>query len=207
MAGRNWIGVALAALLMAGCTSGLPPAANVEPAPVPGVALPFNARVMVFMGDNDLKRKMVIQINRYQTEETKVMDGRVLAETAETMLSKGFRQVAVNDPSIRPHIVVRLTGRPNWARQDGTLKIGCGVEAWTADGIPLGNFVARWDSPMKTDYLSDMGPGYAQCLKKPMDELLSSPNLARLAGAGFRDPNPKAVEEWMRTLGPIPAWK
>ncbi len=207
MAGRNWIGAALAALLVAGCSSGLPPAAQVEPAPVAGVALPFNARVMIFMGENDLKRKMSIQISRYQSEETKILDGRVLAETAETMLSKGFKQVAVNDASIRPHIVVRLTGRPSWTKQDATLKLGCGIDAWTADGIPLGNFVARWDSPMKTDYLSDVGPGYAQCLKKPLDELLSSPNLARLAGAGFRDPNPKAAEEWMRALGPIPAWK
>ncbi|KIM00714.1 hypothetical protein CCC_03316 [Paramagnetospirillum magnetotacticum MS-1] len=207
MAGRNWIGVSLAALLVAGCSSGLPPAAQVDPAPVPGVALPFNARVMIFMGDNDLKRKLSIQISRYQSEETKILDGRILAETAQTMLAKGFKQVEINDPTIRPHIVVRLTGRPGWGKQDGALKIGCGIDAWTADGQPLGNFVARWDSPMKTDYASDLGPGYAQCLKKPLDELLSSPTLARLAGLGFRDPHPRAAEEWMRALGPIPAWK
>lgn len=212
MALGNWIGAApvarLAALAMAllaaGCSSGLPPAATVEPAPVPGVALPHNARVMIFMGENDLRRKLSIQINRFQSEETKVEDGMTLLETAQSMLSKGFRLVAANDPAIRPHIVVRLTGRPAWGKQDAILKIGCGIDAWTADGQFLGSFVARWDSPMKTDYLVDLGPGYAQCLKKPLDELLSSPNLARLAGQGFRDPNPKAAEEWMRGLGPIP---
>jgi hypothetical protein len=179
----------------------------VDPAPVPGVALPFNARVMIFMGDNDLRRKLSIQITRYQSEETKVQDGRILAETAQTLLAKGFRQVAINDAAIRPHLVVRLTGRPGWGKQDATLKIGCGFDVWTADGVPLGNFVARWDSPMKTDYLTDLGPGYAQCLKKPLDELLASPTLARLAGQGFRDPHPKAAEEWIRALGPIPAWR
>jgi hypothetical protein len=207
MARGYWIGAALAALMVAGCSSGLPPAAQIDPAPVPGVALPFNGRVMIFMGDNDLRRKLSIQISRYQSEETKVQDGRILAETAQALLAKGFRQVEINDPSIRPHIVVRLTGRPGWSKQDGTLKIGCGLDAWTADGQPLGNFVARWDSPMKTDYATDLGPGYAQCLKKPLDELLSSSALARLAGQGFRDPHPKAAEEWMRALGPIPAWR
>lgn len=206
MARGNWIGVALVAtLLTVGCSSGLPPAATVDPAPVPGIGLPYNARVMIFMGENDLKRKLSIQISRFQSEETKVEDGRTLLETAQTMLSKGFKLVAANDPAIRPHIVVRLTGRPAWTKQDAVFKIGCGIDAWTADGQFLGSFVARWDSPMKTDYLVDLGPSYAQCLKKPLDELLSAPTLARLAGQGFRDPNPKAAEEWIRGLGPIPA--
>ncbi|BAE52308.1 hypothetical protein amb3504 [Paramagnetospirillum magneticum AMB-1] len=207
MAGRNWMGLALGALLLAGCTSGLPPAAQIDPAPVPGVALPFNARVMIFMGDKDLQRKLTIQLTRYQSEETKVQDGRILAETAQTLLAKGFRLVEINDPTIRPQIVVRLTGRPGWSKLDGVFKIGCGFDVWTADGQPLGNFVARWDSPMKVDYAVDLPPSYAQCLKKPLDELLASPALARLASQGFRDPHPKAAEEWMRALGPIPAWK
>lgn len=197
----------MAALLVAGCASDLPPVASVEPAPVPGVALPYNARVMIYMGENDLKRKLNIQITRYQAEETKVPDGRILAETAQALLAKGFRQVEVNTPSIRPHLVVRLTGRPAWAKLDTTWKIGCGFDVWTAEGVPLGNFVARWDSPTKTDYQDSLGSAYAQCLKKPLDELLTSPNLARLAGQGFRDPHPKAAEDWIRSLGPIPAWK
>ena len=204
MARGKWIGAALGALSAAGCSSGLPPAAAVDPAPVPGVALPYDARVMIFMGENDLKRKLSIQINRFQSEETKVEDGRTLAESAQAMLSKGFKLVTLNDPAIRPHIVVRLTGRPAWSKQEAILRIGCGIDAWTADGIFLGSFVTRWDSPMKTDYLSDLGPGYAQCLRKPLDELLASPTIARLAGQGFRDPHPKAAEEWMRGLGPIP---
>jgi hypothetical protein len=208
MARGNRIGAApmalLATLLAAGCSSGLPPAATVGPAPVSGVALPYNARMMIYMGENDLRRKLSIQINRFQSEETKVEDGRILLDTAQTMLSKGFKLVVANDPAIRPHLVVRLTGRPAWGKQDAIFKIGCGIDAWTTDGQFLGSFVARWDSPMKTDYLSDLGPGYAQCLKKPLDELLSSPNLARLAGQGFPDPNPRAAEEWIRGLGPIP---
>lgn len=205
MARGNWLGASVAALLVAGCASELPPVASVDPAPVPGVALPYNARVMIYMGESDLKRKLAIQITRYQAEETKIPDGRILAETAQALLAKGFRQVDINNPSMRPHLVVRITGRPTWAKLDTTYKIGCGFDVWTADGGSLGNFVARWESPTKTDYQDNLGPGYAQCLKKPLDELLSSPNLARLAGQGFRDPNPKAAEDWIRSLGPIPA--
>jgi hypothetical protein len=206
MAGGKWMGAVLGALLVAGCSSGLPPASQVEPAPVPGVALPFKARLMIYMGESDLKRTMSIQISSFQTEDSKVPDGHLLAEDALTMLSKGFATVAVNDPSIRPQIVVRLLGKAGWGKQDTTLKVGCGIEAWTADGMFLGNFVARWNSPMKTDYKVDVGPGYAQCLKKPVDEFLSSPSLARLAGQGFPEPHPKAAEEWMRSLGPITPW-
>jgi hypothetical protein len=206
MARGNWMGAALAAALLTGCSSGLPPAASVEPAPVPGVALPFKARVMIYAGENDLKRKMSIQLSRYQDEETKVQDGHLLTEAAQAMLSKGFAQVGVNDPAMRPQIVVRLVGKVAWAKVDSELKMGCGIEAWTADGNYLGNFVARWNSPMKTDYRVDVGPGYAQCLKKPMDEFLASPTLARLAGRGFPDPHPKAAEEWLRSLGPIAPW-
>lgn len=200
------LGAALAVVILAGC-SGLPPAAKVEPAPVPGVALPYKARVMIFMGDNDLQRKMSIQISAFQAEETKVLDGRLLAETGLTLLSKGFSMVQVNDPSIRPQIVVKLLGKPSWAKLDGQLRMGCGIEAWTADGNFLGSYAARWTSPSRADYTVDVGPGYAQCLKKPLDEFLSSAPLARLAGQGFPEPHAKAAEEWMRSLGPIPPFQ
>lgn len=194
-----------AVLPAAACTSGLPPVDQVQPAPVPGTALPYNARVMVAMGEGELKRKMIIQISRYQSEETDVAEGRILAETARTLLGKAFKLAAVNDPASRPHLVVRPMGKTSWAQLDGKLHVGCAMDAWTADGAALGNFAARWDGDVRTDYRSDLGPGYAQCLKKAMDAMLASPAMARLAGQGFRDPNPKAAEEWMRGLGPLPA--
>lgn len=188
---------------LAGCLlPQLPPPETVQLAPVPGVALPFKARVMVFVGESDINRNFSIQLTRFQSEETKIKDGLALAKAARTVLAKGFEQVEVNDPAIRPQIVVKLAGKGSWTRQDGMMKVSCALDAWTADGIPLGYFGARYDAE-RTDYREELEAAYGQCLKKSVDELLRSSTLARLAGAGFRDPPAPAVEAWIRTLGPI----
>ena len=184
----------------------LPPPETVSLAPVPGVALPFKARVMLFLGEGDLARNLTIQLTRYQTEETKTREGVALAKAAKAVLSKGFAQVEVNDPSIRPQIVIRLGEKASWTRLDATLKVSCSLDAWTADGIPIGYFGARYDAE-RTDYTTELEAAFGQCLKKPVEDLLNSPNLARLAGTGFRDPPAPAVEAWMRTLGTIPPFR
>lgn len=191
---------AMITVLLSGCIAQLPPADSVQLAPVPGVALPFKARVMVFAGEADLARNLTIQISRFQSEETKVREGLALARATRAVLAKGFEQVEINDPSIRPQIVVKLIGKAAWSRQDAKMKLGCGIDVWTADGVPLGSFVARFDAK-DSDYRSDLEPAFGQCLIKPVEELLNSPTLARLAGAGFRDPPEPATSAWMRTLG------
>ncbi|WP_239988717.1 substrate-binding domain-containing protein [Paramagnetospirillum kuznetsovii] len=189
---------------LSGCLSNLPAPDSIQLAPVPGVALPFKARVMVFVGETDIARKLTIALTRYQSEETNIREGLALAKAAKLVLAKGFETVEVNDPSIRPQIVVKLTGsKASWSRLDGKMKTGCAVDAWTSDGIPLGNFVARYDAD-RTDYTSELEAAFAQCLKKPVEELLNSPALARLAGTGFRAPSVAAYDAWMRSLGPIP---
>ncbi|MDO8607189.1 MAG: hypothetical protein Q7R40_11675 [Phaeospirillum sp.] len=195
--------VALATATLSGCLllPQLPPPETVQLAPVPGVALPFKARVMIFVGEGDLNRNLSIQLTRYQSEETKVKEGRALAKAARTVLAKGFEQVEVNSPAIRPQVVIKLGGKASWTRLDGTMKVSCTLDAWTSDGIPLGLFGARYDAE-KTDYREEVEAAYGQCLKKPVEELLNSPTLARLAGTGFRDPPALAVEAWMRGLGP-----
>ena len=199
--------VVVMASLLAGCALRLPPPESLDLAPVPGVALPFKARVMVFAGENDLDRNLVIQSSRYQTEETKVKDGRAVVSAATILLSKGFQQVAVNDPAIRPHLILKVTGKAQWARLDGKMKVGCTIDAWPADGISLGHFGNRYDSPGATDYTAELEAGYGQCFKLAVDGLLASPNLARVAGSGFRDPPPAAVDAYVRTLGPMPAYR
>ena len=195
--------MALATATLSGCLfQQLPPPETVALAPVPGVALPFKARVMIFATEDDLSRNLVIQLTRFQTEETKVKEGVAMIKAAKALLSKGFEQVEVNTPAIRPQIVVKLYGKTAWSRQDGTTKVGCSVDAWTADGIPLGNFGARFDAE-RTDYTTELEAAYGQCLKRPVEDLLHSAALARLAGAGFKDPPAPAVADWMRTLGPI----
>ncbi|OAN53843.1 hypothetical protein A6A04_13175 [Paramagnetospirillum marisnigri] len=200
-----WWKLAMAAAVtmgLGGCLGGLPPTDSIQLAPVPGVALPHKARVMVFASESDLSRNLTIALTRFQNEETKVREGLALAKATRAMLAKGFETVEINDPAIRPHIVVKLVGKASWSRLDARLKLGCGIDAWTADGIPLGNFTNRVDVG-ETDYRTELEPGFAQCLKKPMEDLLTSSTLARVAGAGFRDPPGAAVVGWMRTLGPI----
>lgn len=199
--------MALMTATLSGCLlAQLPPPETVQLDPVPGVALPFKARVMIFAGEGDLTRNFVYQLSRFQTEETKIKDGVFLAKAARTVLSKGFGLVEINDPAIRPQLVIKLGGKGGWTRQDGTMKLSCSLDVWTADGIPVGFFGARYDAD-RTDYRYELEAGYGQCLKKPVDELLHSPNLARLASTGFRDPPAPAAEAWMRTLGvmtPVP---
>lgn len=205
MTGLGKIAAVMAlALSLGGCA--LPAADTIQLAPVPGVALPYKARVMVFASETDLARTMTIAVTRTQDEETKVREGFAQAKATRTMLAKGFETVEINDRSIRPQIVVKLVGKANWSKLDRRIKVGCALDVWTADGVPLGNFANRVDAG-EADYRSELESAYALCLKKPMDELLRSPALARLAGTGFRDPPNPAVEAWMRTLGTIPAFK
>jgi hypothetical protein len=202
---RNAIAALGVVLALSACGSSLPPAADLTLEPVPGVALPFRARAMIFVAQGDLERPLVIGLTRYQTEQTAIHDGAALAEAGRVLLAKGIGQVAVNDPSIRPQIVVRLSGKAAWSRTDNMLRLGCTFDAFTADGIPLGSFVNRFESK-EPDYAGALEPGYARCLKRPTELFLASPGLARLAGAGFRDPPAAAVEEWMRNaLGPLSA--
>jgi len=191
-------------LLLSGCGPALPPPEAVQLAPVPGVSPPLAARVMVFAGQGDLDRKLTVQATRLQTEEATVKDGTALAQAARAVLSKAFTRVEINDASIRPQIVVRLYGQGLWSKPNSRLQVGCGIDAFTADGFPIGNFGGRHD--MHTgDYESTLAPSYAQCLKGPVEQLLASPALARLAAAGFRDPPAVAVDQWMQSLGPIPS--
>ncbi len=192
------------ALSLSGCLAGLPPADQVQLTAPAGVELPYKARVMVFAGESELQRNLTIQTTAFLDKETNVKDGLALARAARAVLAKGFERVEINDPSLRPQIVVKLLGKVTWSQVDARMKLGCAIDAWTTDGIPLGNFSNRIELP-RADYRSDIEPAYAHCLIKPAEALLASPALTRLAGAGFRDPPPAATASWLRSLGPIPA--
>jgi hypothetical protein len=200
----RYAGLIALGLLLSGCGPALPPPEAVRLAPVPGVSPPLAARVMIFAGQGDLDRKLTVQATRLQTEEGTVKDGTALAQAARAVLSKAFARVEINDASLRPQIVVRLYGQGLWSKPNSRLQVGCGIDAFTADGFPIGNFGGRYDINTG-DYESTLAPSYAQCLKAPVEQLLASPALARLAAAGFRDPPAVAVERWMQSLGPIPS--
>lgn len=200
----RYAGLIAVALLVAGCGPALPPPEAVRLAPVPGVSPPLPARVMIFAGQADLDRKLTLQVTRLQTEDATVKDGAALAQAARAVLSQAFARVDLNDAGNRPQIVIRLYGQGLWSKPNTRLQVGCGIDAFTADGFPIGNFGGRHD--MHTgDYEGTLAASYAQCLKKPVEQLLASPALARLAAAGFRDPPAAAVDLWMRSLGPIPS--
>jgi len=200
----RYAGIIALVVLLSGCGSTLPPPDAVRLDPVPGVSVPLPARVMVFSGQADLDRKLVVQATRLQTEEGTVKDGTALAQAARAVLSKAFARVEINDSSIRPQIVVRLYGQGLWSKPNSRLQVGCGIDVFTADGFPIGTFGNRYDLG-SGEYESTLAPAYAQCLKRPVEQLLASPGLSRLASTGFRDPSPVAVERWMQSLGPLPA--
>ncbi|MFD2234908.1 hypothetical protein [Phaeospirillum tilakii] len=199
------VGAMVALGLLAGCGSQLPPPESVAfTSPVAGRTPPLPARVMVYAGQDDLARPLKIQVTSLHSEENpEVKDGLALARAATTVLGRAFARVALDDAALRPQIVVRPYGKALWFKLDGQLRIGCGLDAYTADGFPLGNFAGRF-SVSTGNYQDDLLPAYAQCLKRPVESLLASPALARLAAAGFADPPAGPVEAWMRTLGPIP---
>jgi len=198
-------GVMVAAAMMAGCGPQLPPLETVGfTTPVAGQTPPLPARVMVYVGQDDLDRPLKIQATNLHSEDSPdIKEGAALARAATVLLGRAFSRVALDDPALRPHLVARPYGKAVWYKIDGQLRIGCGLDVYTADGFPLGNFVGRL-SLSTNNYQSDLLPAYGQCLKRPVEQLLASPALARLAAAGFRDPLPAAVDAWMQTLGPIP---
>ena len=77
--------MALVTATLSGCLyQQLPPPETVTLAPVPGEPLPFKARVMIYAGEQDLTRTLVIQANRTQTDETPVKDGLLMTKAAKT---------------------------------------------------------------------------------------------------------------------------
>jgi len=199
----RYAGIIALSVLLSGCGLSLPAPEAVRLDPVPGVSPPLPARVMVYAGQGDLDRKLVLQVTRLQSEDSNVKDGTALAQAARAVLSQAFARVEINDVAIRPQIVVRLYGQGLWSKPNTRLRVGCGIDVFTADGFPIGNFGNRFDLH-SGEYDSPLASAYAQCLKRPVEQLLASPALARLAASGFRDPSPVAVERWMQTLGPIP---
>jgi len=198
-------GIMMLAALLAGCGASLPPPETVRFGhKVAGQTLPLPARVMLYVGQEDLDRPLKMQVTTLHSEESPdVKEGAALARAATGVLSAAFARVALNDSSVRPQIVIRPSGKAVWYKLDGELRLGCGLDAYTADGFPLGTFVGRFRTSTN-DYRSDLLPAYGQCLKQATERLLESPALARLAAAGFRDPPSASVEAWMRTLGPFP---
>jgi hypothetical protein len=192
-----------AAAMLSGCGT-LPAPDSVTLAPPPGLSLPLKARTMIYMSETDLGRNLVVHVNARQTEETKVREGEANARAAKVVLRKAFQTVETNDPAVRPQLVVKLSGKASWAPMDGKLKVTCMLDAYTADGIPIGSFPARFDSPNGVDYATSLEGGYGQCVRNAAGDLLRAPALARFAAAGFPDPDPSAVAAWFRSLGVIP---
>lgn len=199
---RQVLSLGVAALLLAGCMGKtVPPASQLSVSAPAGLALPAKARVMMVMAASDLDRPLVIQATLFRSEQTSVNDGRTVERAAHSILAQAFPNLATNQPSMRPQLVVKVTASPRFSKLDRMLKIGCGLDLYQADGTALGNFVARFDHPDPVEYKDALADAYGHCFKRAADQMLASPALARVAKAGYPDPHPAAFAAFMESLG------
>lgn len=191
---------AMAALMLAGCAPDFTKDAGRPSAPS-GMSLPLPARAMIFMSSRDLDRPLIIQATRFRNEETSTKDGQVLERAARAVLSQAFATVDTNNPAIRPQLVVKVQGSAKFSRLDNSMKVGCTLDAYQADGAMLGSFIARFDPKEQVDYKETLEPAYRLCIKSATDQMLASPAVQRAAKAGFTEPNPAAYKSFIESLG------
>lgn len=193
-------GAMAAALMLAlgGCALGLPDPGEIRLAAP--VALPAGARVMVDIAQGDLDRKFSYRINDSGQQDTDIQEGAALEQAAMGLLGRAFTAAAVNRTTPRPDVVARVTGTAQY-RSDGTFRVVCGLDAARGDGIPLGHYYNAYTSPPVLGLETGLRRVYAQCLKGPVEDMLRSPEFARLAAAGFPAPDPAATDAYLRSQG------
>ncbi len=191
----------MAALSVSGCLAPDLNRENTTLSAPSGVALPLQGRAMIYMSQRDLERPLIIEATRFRNEETSTKDGRTLERAARAILGQAFATAETNNTAIRPTVIVKVTGNPKFTRLTNTLKMGCGLDVFLADGTSLGSFFARYDPKEGLDYKEALEPGYKLCLKSAADQMLASPGVARYAKAGFPEPNPAAYRSFVESLG------
>lgn len=197
----RWMLAAAFVLGLAGCGASLPKPDEIAPTAPAGLALPLKARVMLFVAQADLERKLAYDVNLVSVEVTDIKEGEALAQAAQALLAKAFATVATNQPSIRPQVVARVTGKAVWDRKESTFRINCEIFATDAGGGLIGRYFDIYRSPSVLSLESSLAPAFGQCLKRPLDEFLRSPGLAELARAGFPEPVPAVGNAYLRSQG------
>lgn len=165
-----------------------------------GAALPRPVRAMMVIPPRDLDRPLIIQATINRNETVSMSDGRTLEKAGRSVLSQIFAQLELNNPAIRPQVVIKVSGIPRYYRKDGFMKAGCGLDFFAADGSALGNFVARFETTEPVDYKDALEPAYAICLKRAADQALAS-SAVQKALAAPSDPHPMAYKAFMESLG------
>lgn len=195
--------VAAAALLLPllGCVTKLPPKESVLPAAPPGMSLPLPARVMLHVPQSDLAKVFKVEWNLFgNTHDTAIVEGKAMEGGAKILLQRIFQTAETNDPSIRPHLVAKVTGTTRYTRIDGKFRLGCALDLFQSDGVPLGHFSGRFDSD-GVDYEKDLDTAYMLCLRAAANEMLAAPSIQRRVKSGFETPHPVATAEFLRSLG------
>lgn len=196
---RRWVVGVAAALGLGGCTTSLP-----EPAQIPlaaPTALPMKAQVLLHVSQGDLERAFSYKLNSVSRQETDIHDGQIMAQAAHDMLAHAFAGVAVNQPYPLPDLVVTVSGTALFDRTSGSFRVTCALDANRADGMPVAHGYNVYSSPTALGFETSMRRFYGQCLKGPIEELLRSPALARLAAAGLPAADQAAAEGYLRIQG------
>jgi len=196
----RWMSAAVLGLALAGCAS-LPQPENATPTAPAGATLPLKARALVVIAPDELGRKLSYDGNHKELDTTDIGDGLALERAARALASKAFATVATNQPSLRPQLVLRVTGKAVWNYRDSSFKVSCEIFATDGIGAPIGHFPGGYRSPPVIDMEASLTPIYGQCLRNPLDELLRAPGLAELLRAGFPDSDVAATNAYLRSQG------
>jgi hypothetical protein len=201
MRAAKGIAAALVMLSVAGCAARMPARDTVAPTAPAGMTLPLPARVMLHVPPADLARVFKIEWNLFgSTHDTPIVEGKAMETGAKAILRRAFQTVETNDPSVQPHLVAKIIGTTRYTRTDTKLKLGCAIDLFQSDGVPLGHFSGRFDSEA-VDYEKDLDTAYMLCLRDAANQMLAAPSVQRLAKAKFPTPHPVAYADFMRGLG------
>jgi hypothetical protein len=197
----GYVAAAVLLLPLLGCATKLPPKESVTPAAPAGMSLPLPARVMLHVPPSDLTKVFKVEWNLFgSTHDTAIVEGKAMEAGAKSLLRRVFLTAETNTPAIQPHLVAKVTGTTRYTRIDGKFRLGCALDLFQSDGVPLGHFSGRFDSD-GMDYEKDLDTAYMLCLRMAANEMLAAPSVQRLAKAGFPTPHPQATVEFLRGLG------
>ena len=193
--------VMVVAALLAGCGGGPPKPETLTLAAPDGARLPLPARAMVFVAQSDLERTLTYDINQVSQQTTDIRDGEAMEQAARALVSKAFATTATNQPTLRPHVVLRVTGKAVWNYRASEFKVTCEISATDGIGALIGRFPGAYRSEPVLSLESSLAPVYAQCLREPLEHLLRTPEIAEMSRAGFPDPDLAATNAYLRSQG------
>jgi hypothetical protein len=164
------------------------------------LSLPAEARVMLY---TDQVQWNKLNLNIAGRPNQLVSQGPAMTDGAKKALDAVFRVVVVNDPTIAPHLVIKVeeNGRHNWSAWDGNTVTEALATVYTANGEELARFPAHGEILAAViDPRLGFGTSFFTGFHTVAQQMLDHPRLAEYFRKGFPEQLTRGSERFLATL-------